>query len=108
MTLPKDAEKAMRTFEEFTGHKSEHYATVKINVPKSAAVVGKLLGVAYEAVRDGQTIQYMHEFAKGCEPTLAVAPGAQAQLLIVGGSYTFTDHGIVDVPTKRARSKRKK
>lgn len=108
MKLPTDAEKAMKTFEEFTGHKSEHFATVNINVPKSAAVVGKLLGVAYEAVRDGQTIRYMHEFAPGCEPTLAVAPGAQAQLLIVGGSYTFTDHGIVDVKPKKARKSRAK
>ncbi len=108
MKAPKDADAAMKAFEEFTGHKSEHYATVKIDLPSSAAVVGRLVGVAYEAVRDGRTIKYMHEFEDGCEPTLAVAPGKLAQLLIVGGSYTFTDHGIVDVPVKKRRTRRSK
>lgn len=108
MKVPRDAEAAMKTFEEFTGHKSEHVATVEISLPSSAAVVGKLIGIAYEAVRDGKTIQYMHPFEPGCEPTLAVAPGKQAQLLIVGGSYTFTDHGIVDVPVKKSRARKRK
>lgn len=108
MKVTRGAAAAMKTFEEFTGHKSEHYATVEIDIPSEAAVVGKLIGVAYEAVRDGKTIRYMHEFEDGCEPTLAVAPRKQAQLLIVGGSYTFTDHGIVDVPVKKHRARKSK
>jgi hypothetical protein len=97
----------MRAYEEFTGHAAGQVAEVQIEHPTSAAVVGRLVGVAYEAVRNGQTIKYMHEFAAGCEPTLAVAPGKQAQLLIVGGSYTFTDHGIVDVKPRRSRKSKR-
>lgn len=98
--LPPGAAAAVSAYEEFTGHKATKVETVNLQLPACATKIGSLLGVAYEAVRDGKKEKYFHEFNRKSRPTLAVSvssPGKPALLIIVGGHYTFTDHGIEDL-----------
>lgn len=97
---PKGAYQASRAYEDFSGHKATKAIKVVIELPESAVQIGKLVGVAYEATRDGVTERYFHEFKKSSQPVLGIAcksPGSKAQIVIVGGKYTFTDHGIEDL-----------
>lgn len=88
--------KAKRLYEDFSGHKGQTVAkTVKPVVPDTMMVLGTMLGVAYEAVRDGKREKYFHEFARKSQPLLCVSPDGD-QLFIIDGNYKVTDHGIVD------------
>lgn len=57
---------------------------------------GKVVGIAYEAKRDGKTDQYFHKFRKGSRPTLSVRDDGK-KLYLVDGKYHFTDRGIEDM-----------
>ena len=57
--------------------------------------VGRLDGVIYTTIRDGQTESYIHEFKKKSAPTL-ISSHSGKQLGLVGGDYTFKDSGIND------------
>jgi hypothetical protein len=93
-------QKAKRRFTRFTGHDAEEVGRVEIpSLPKVATVIGELDGVMYMTVRDGNEEKYVHEFKGTAKPLLCVSPDG-AQLLIVGGSYLFTERGIVDKPRK--------
>lgn len=59
--------------------------------------MGDLLGIAYQAKRDGKTDRYFHEFAPHARGKL-VARDDGRRLYIDGGSYIVTDHGIEDMP----------
>src|SRR5207249_11178912 len=48
--------------------------------------MGPVVGIAYEAKRDGKTKQYFHEFKKKARPDL-VAKDDGSQLYIDGGKY---------------------
>lgn len=89
--------RAIALYEEFSGHEAVELGTVaKPVMPDVAAVIGELDGIAYEAVRDGVREKYFHEFAAKSRPLLCVSPDGK-QLIILGGHYRFTDHGIVDI-----------
>lgn len=93
-----DTRRAARAFEEFTGRKPRH---VKASRLAGQDVVGwgmgPVVGIAYEAVRDGQKSRYFHEFDKSSRPDL-VASDDGRQLYITGGQYRVTDRGIEDMP----------
>lgn len=59
--------------------------------------MGPVVGIAYEAVRDGKRAQYFHEFAEAARPDL-VSRDDGRQLFLAGGNYTVTERGIEDVP----------
>ena len=86
---------AAEKFRDFTGHDPEPIGRATIDVPKTAAVIGELEGVIYGTVRDGKKERYIHRFKASSRPLLCVSPDGK-QLLIVGGSYEFTERGIVD------------
>lgn len=88
------AEAAAR-FEEFTGHKHKVRRAQLDKLPAAAYKLGQLVGVAYEAKRDGKTDKYYHPFKKSVRPELLVSSDGN-QLLIHGGRFRVTDHGIVD------------
>lgn len=90
--------KAARAFEAFTGDKARRVTSAQLadeNV--SGWRMGPVVGIAYEAKRDGQTDRYFHEFSKTARPDLVSADDGK-QLFITGGSYTVTERGIEDVP----------
>lgn len=66
-----------------------------LNVPDVALKVGKLDGVLYTTHRDGKTEHYIHKFKQSARPLLAVSFDGR-QMIMIGGSYQFTERGIVD------------
>lgn len=90
--------KAARGFREFTGHKATSVRAVPLtdrNV--SGWQMGPVVGIAYEARRDGKSDRYFHEFAKSARPNLVASEDGK-QLYITDGKYTVTERGIEDVP----------
>jgi hypothetical protein len=87
---------ASKLFSDFTGHKAEVIDTVdKPVVPDVMSVIGDIDGILYTTVRDGQVEKYIHKFKKKCRPLFAVSHDGK-QLFMLGGSYDFTELGIVD------------
>jgi hypothetical protein len=60
-----------------------------------ALAIGEVLGIIYRTKRDGVMENYIHRFAKVSRPLLASTHDGK-QLLLIGGSYNFTERGIVD------------
>jgi len=90
--------RAEKGFRDFTGDKPRKVSKARLPDRDVAAwKMGKLEGVAYEAVRDGVREKYFHEFAKHARPDL-VAQDDGKQLYIVGGRYKVTDRGVTDMP----------
>lgn len=90
--------RAGQAFEDFTGRKPTKVR--RYNLPDHNVAgwqMGPMVGVAYEATRDGKTQQYFHEFKKAARPNL-IAQDDGKQLYIEGGKYKVTDRGIEDMP----------
>lgn len=90
--------RAVQAFEAFKGEKPAKLRRSRL--PDSDVTgweMGPVLGVAYEARRDGQTQRYFHEFKKSARPRL-VSSDTGRQLYIEGGRYRVTDRGIEDMP----------
>lgn len=79
----------------FAGRSGREVLSVKQRPIKTGLVVGKVLGVMYETVRDGKHEKYCHEFNRKSRPLL-VASHDGSQIGIVGGQYRFTERGIED------------
>lgn len=87
---------ASRLYTQFTGHEADEFVEVdKPVMPDVMLVIGDVDGILYTTVRDGNEESYIHEFEKKCRPLFCVAPDGKA-LFILGGSYDFTERGIVD------------
>lgn len=113
--------RAAKGYADFTGHKPTRL--VKRHLDDNTQVgyrAGPVVGIAYEATRDGETEQYFHRFKKAARPDLIVRDDGR-QLFLDGGGYTFTERGIEDKVTmpglyivnpsprrKKRRSKAKK
>ena len=90
--------RAAKGFEAFTGRKARTVRAVPLADSNVAGWrMGPMVGVAYEATRDGKTDRYFHEFKKSARPDLIAAEDGR-QLYIAGGKYTVTERGIEDVP----------
>lgn len=90
--------RAKKAFEDFTGHKATKSHSVELDSNSVAGYrLGSLVGVAYEATRDGETDQYFHRFKKSARPEL-VSRADGKQLYIAGGKYKVTDRGVEDMP----------
>jgi hypothetical protein len=88
--------KAAQLYEDFSGHEAEEIGKIDIPVPpKVAACIGEIEGVIYNTVRDGKFERYIHKFKADSRPLFCVSPDGK-QLLMIGGSYDFTERGIVD------------
>lgn len=87
---------ASRIYTEFTGHDASEVIEIdKPDFPDTLAVIGDIDGILYTTVRDGITEKYIHKFKKNCRPLFCVSPDGK-QLFMLGGSYDFTERGIVD------------
>jgi hypothetical protein len=91
-----EVKNALRLYEDFTGHAGEVITKIdKPSLPDAVAVIGRVDGIMYTAVRDGITEKYVHEFASNSRPLFCVSPDGK-QLIMLGGAYDFTERGIVD------------
>ena len=83
-------------YSRFTGHEAtEHVMIDKPVLPDVMLVVGDIDFIGYTTVRDGVTEKYIHKFTKKCRPLFSVSHDGK-QLFMLGGSYDFTELGIVD------------
>jgi hypothetical protein len=91
-------QRAVQAFEDFTGETPTKLTRSRLpDHDVTGWKMGPMVGVAYEARRDGQVKQYFHEFKKSARPNL-VAQDDGRQLYIEGGRYKVTDRGIEDMP----------
>lgn len=87
---------AAKLYEDFTGHEAKQALTIDIpELPDVMLCVGDIDFVGYTTVRDGKVEKYIHKFKKECRPLFAVSHDGK-QLYMIGGSYDFTERGIVD------------
>ncbi len=93
------ATELQRAVDKFTGFKGEPPEFVdRVHVPawpRVALTVGEVVAIVYRTRRDGRVDNYCHKFRKKSRPTLAVSSDG-TQLLLLGGGYSVTDHGIED------------
>lgn len=90
--------RAAQAFEDFTGAKAAKVHASRLDDRDVTGwKMGPVVGIAYEAVRDGARKQYFHEFKKTARPDL-VAREDGRKLYIDGGRYKVTDRGIEDMP----------
>lgn len=90
--------RAKKAFSDFTGHKAVKLKRSRLDDQNVTGwKMGPVVGIAYEAKRDGTTKQYFHEFKKSARPDL-VAKDDGSKLYIDGGKYKVTDRGIEDMP----------
>lgn len=93
-----DTRRAVKAYEDFSGHKPKRVRRSRLDDRDVTGwQMGQLVGIAYEARRDGATKQYFHEFKKAARPEL-VARDDGRKLYIDGGRYKVTDRGIEDMP----------
>lgn len=93
---------AKRLYSNFSGHEpATVVARIKKPVmPDVVAEIGTVDFIGYTTVRDGKIESYIHKFTSTARPLFCVAPDGK-QLYMIGGSYNFTERGIVDVTKKR-------
>lgn len=90
--------RAIRAFEAFKGERPSSVRRSRLPDQDVAGwEMGPLVGVAYEARRDGETARYFHEFKKSARPKL-VASDDGRRLYIDGGNFKVTDRGVEDMP----------
>lgn len=89
------AKNAVNLYEDFTGHKADHYVNVRVEWPDVGLLVGKCDGILYSTVRDGVPEKYIHRFKNSARPDL-VASHDGAMIALIGGKFRFTNRGIVD------------
>lgn len=88
--------KAAALYTDFTGHEDVKITKVSVaGLPKAALAIGQVDGILYSTVRDGQHEKYIHRFKSSSRPLLLSSPDGK-QLYLIGGSYDFTERGIVD------------
>src|SRR5574340_233722 len=92
--------RAAKLISSFTGKPAEVYGRVNLPPPpKTGIVIGELLGVIYRA--DREKTDYIHRFQSKSSRPLLVASHDGKRLILIGGSYRFTDRGIVDRPKRK-------
>lgn len=102
-----DLEDAAELYQSFREEKPRRARKLKVAIPEAVAVMGHCEFVGYVTTHRGKTALYMHEFAPGSRPVLAAGKG-RGQLYLIGGRFTVTGRGIVDVdrngrPTRAKR-----
>lgn len=90
--------RAIRAFKDFKGETPTKLRRSRLpDHDVTGWEMGPLLGVAYEARRDGKTERYFHEFKKTARPRLVSSDDGR-QLYIDRGAYRVTDRGVEDMP----------
>jgi len=97
-----EIEQAKKLYTLFTGHEpATVVATIrKPEMPDVVVEIGTIDFIGYTTVRDGQIESYIHKFHSTARPLFCVKPDGK-QLYMIGGSYNFTERGIVDATKKR-------
>ncbi|MES9901024.1 MAG: hypothetical protein ABW148_18660 [Sedimenticola sp.] len=87
---------AVELFEDFTGDEADYSEKHEYTIPDVGIEIGTIDGIMYTTRRNGKEEKYIHRFKKESRPLLAVSSDGE-QLIMVGGSYQFTEKGIEDI-----------
>src|SRR6266850_7494007 len=90
---------AARLYRAFREEPPRRARRVAVDVPRAVAVMGPCEFIGYVTTHGGKTSVYIHEFAAGSRPLMA-AGAKRNQLILVGGRYRVTAHGIVDLDAR--------
>lgn len=96
--MKKDVQRAESIYRGFREATPKRARVVRIRLPKSAAVIGKIRAVEYDTTHKGRATLYRHDFAHGSAPLLVA--GADGRVYLIEGHYHFTDRGIVDLDAR--------
>lgn len=87
---------AAALYTDFTGHDDPRLTKVALpDLPKAMLAIGEVDGIMYSTIRDNVAEKYIHKFKSSARPLLCSSPDGK-QLYLIGGSYDFTERGIVD------------
>lgn len=91
-------QRAKRLLESFAERptRKEFYVRVP-KTPKVGVAFGTVLGIMY---RTGDGENFIHRFQAASRPLIVASPDGK-QLYLIGGSYNFTERGIVDAPKRK-------
>lgn len=82
---------------DFSGHTAKPLGKFAFpDNPGVGVAIGNVLGISYSTKRDGVNENYYHAFRNVNSRPLLVTSSDGKQLYLIGGSYSFTDRGIVD------------
>lgn len=97
--------RAKNLYKRFSGHDATKGKRIRIpELPDAVVCVGSVAGIMYDTVRDGRKEKYLHRFHASSRPLFCVAPDGSS-LYLIGGSYSFTERGIVDNDPKTGRAR---
>lgn len=91
----REIEAAANLYIQFRGEEPTYLESVPLRIAPVMLLIGECDGVLYTTRRDGHIEKYIHKFAKQSRPLLASSHDGK-QLYLLGGSYNFTDAGIID------------
>lgn len=92
---PRQVAQAARRFKSFTGRAPDRVEKIPMDpLPKVGLAFGELLEIGYLSYRDG--LPYRHSFRPLRSRPLVVSTPDGKRLLLIGGSYSFTERGIVN------------
>ncbi len=87
---------AKKAYADFHGEPATKACHVNLPAPPDEVwMLGRVIGIAYQAVRDGEKDQYYHKFKINNAPFLVVSPDGHG-MFFADGKYTVTDRGIED------------
>jgi len=102
--MSRDLRKAAKLYEDFSGHSAENIGKINVpSIPRVGVAIGVVDGIMYTTQRDGETQKYIHQFKSVDKPLFVVSPNGK-QLFMLGGTYDFTDRGIVDKSDLKTRA----
>lgn len=94
--LRKQVAKGVALYRKFSGMEPKFVRKVSVpKYPSTLIAIGPCDGILYTTVRDSKTEEYIHKFKRGKRPLLCSSVDGK-QLFLLGGSYDFTQDGIVD------------
>ena len=91
----REVQAAADLYIQFRGEEPDFIESVPYVVAPVMLLIGHLDGLLYTTRREGHIEHYKHTFAKRSRPLLASSHDG-TQLYLLGGSYNFTDAGIID------------
>ncbi len=86
---------AVRLYRDYHGEDPQFVDEYLVPSTDVAVYVGRVTGIMYEARREGELVEWIHEFSGRSRPVFAVSPDGE-QILVLGGEFRFTERGIVD------------
>jgi hypothetical protein len=90
-----EVRKAAKLFADFAGYDADTLEAIPLQpLPKTGLAFGQLVEIGYISFRDGEP--YRHTFRLKRSRPLLVASHDGKQVLLIGGSYAFTERGIED------------